>query len=221
MMRVLLVEDDRMIGAAVMQALKDAAYAVDWVTDGKTAIEAAEVETYDVALLDLALPETDGQDVLRRLRGSGRQLPVIIVTARDGIDDRIEGLDLGADDYLVKPFEIRELLARMRAVLRREGSGSPPLLSNGKLSLDPATREASFLDQTALLTAREVPLLQALLARPGTALSRSELERQIYGWNEEVESNAIEFLMHTVRKKLGAAAIRNVRGVGWMVDRPS
>jgi two-component system OmpR family response regulator len=220
-MRVLLIEDDRMIGAAVEQALKDAAYAVDWVTDGATAIHAAESEAYELALLDLGLPIADGRDVLRRLRALGRRLPVIIVTARDGVDDRIEGLDLGADDYLVKPFEIRELLARMRAVLRREGSGASALLTNGKLSLDPATREASLLGQRSQLTAREFALLQALLARPGTILSRSELERQVYGWNEEVESNAIEFLIHTIRKKLGATAIRNVRGVGWMVDRPS
>jgi two-component system, OmpR family, response regulator len=220
-MRVLLIEDDRMIGTAMQQALKDAAYAVDWVTDGETAIHAAETESYEMALLDLGLPKADGREVLRRLRTLGRRLPVIIVTARDGVDDRIDGLDLGADDYLVKPFEIRELLARMRAVLRREGSGSPPLLSNGKLSLDPATREASFLGQSALLTAREFALLQALLARPGTVLSRSELERQIYGWNEEVDSNAIEYLIHTVRRKLGATAIRNVRGMGWMVDRSS
>jgi two-component system, OmpR family, response regulator len=220
-MRVLLVEDDRMVGAAVAQALKDAAYAVDWVTDGQTAIEAAGVETYDVVLLDLGLPKTDGQDVLRRLRQTGHKLPVIIVTARDGISDRIDGLDLGADDYLVKPFEIGELLARMRAVLRRQGSGSSSLLSNGKISLNPATREASFLGETSLLTAREFAVLQALLVRPGAILSRSDLERQIYGWNEEVESNAIEFLIHTIRKKLGALAIRNVRGVGWMVDRPS
>ncbi|MGY4499438.1 DNA-binding response OmpR family regulator [Bradyrhizobium sp. GM24.11] len=142
MMRVLLIEDDRMIGTAMQQALKDAAYAVDWVTDGETAIHAAENEAYGLALLDLGLPKADGLKVLRRLRTLGRRLPVIIVTARDGVDDRIDGLDLGADDYLVKPFEIRELLARMRAVLRREGGGSPPLLSNGKLSLDPATREA-------------------------------------------------------------------------------
>jgi two-component system OmpR family response regulator len=155
------------------------------------------------------------------LRGLGRKLPVIIVTARDSVDDRIDGLDLGADDYLIKPFEIRELLARMRAVLRREGSGSTPLLGNGMLGLDPATREASFLGESALLTAREFALLQALLARPGMILSRSELERQIYGWNEEVESNAVEFLIHTIRKKLGTTVIRNVRGVGWMVDRPS
>jgi two-component system OmpR family response regulator len=220
-MRVLLVEDDRMVGAAVAQALKDAAYAVDWVIDGRTAIEAAEAENYDVALLDLGLPETDGREVLRRLRGTGRQLPVIIVTARDGLDDRIDGLDLGADDYLVKPFEIRELLARMRAVLRRPGSGSSSILSNGKINLNPATREATFLGETSLLTAREFAVLQALLARPGAILSRSDLERHIYGWNEEVESNAVEFLIHTIRKKLGGPAIRNVRGVGWMVDHPS
>jgi two-component system OmpR family response regulator len=220
-MRVLLIEDDRMVGAAVKQALKDAAYAVDWVTDGETAIQAAKNEAYEVALLDLGLPLTDGREVLRRIRGLGRKLPVIIVTARDGVDDRIDGLDLGADDYLVKPFEIRELLARMRAVLRRQGSGTSPVLSNGKLQLDPATREASFPGGTSLLTAREFALLSALLTNPGGILSRGELERQIYGWNEEVESNAIEFLIHTIRKKLGAAAIRNVRGIGWMVDRAS
>jgi two-component system OmpR family response regulator len=219
-MRVLLVEDDKMIGAAVQQALRDAAYAVDWVTDGETAIQAVENEAYEVALLDLGLPAADGREVLRRFRKRGGRLPVIIVTARDAVEDRIDGLDLGADDYLVKPFEIRELLARMRAVLRRERSGSPPLLTNGKLHLDPATREARFAGETSLLTAREFALLQALLARPGAIMSRSELERQLYGWNEEVESNAIEFLIHTIRRKLGATAIRNVRGVGWMVDRP-
>jgi two-component system OmpR family response regulator len=220
-MRVLLIEDDKMVGAAVEQALRDAAYAVDWVTDGEAAIHAAEDESYEVVLLDLGLPMADGREVLRRLRALGRKLPVIIVTARDGIDDRIDGLDLGADDYLVKPFEIRELLARMRAVLRRDGSGSAAVLSNGKLRLDPATRQASFFGETSQLTGREFALLQALLARPGTILSRGDLERQVYGWNEEVESNAIEFLIHAVRKKLGALAIRNVRGVGWMVDRPS
>src|ERR1700681_3201046 len=217
-MRVLLVEDDRMVGAAVEQALKEAAYAVDWVTDGRTAIEAAQAESYDVALLDLGLPETDGQEVLRRLRQTGRQLPVIIVTARDGIDNRIDGLDLGADDYLVKPFEIRELLARMRAVLRRPSSGAAAILSNGVLSLNPATHEVTHRGETSRLTARELALLQALLTRPGNILSRSDLESQIYGWNEEVESNAVEFLIHAVRKKVGATAIRNARGGGWMVD---
>src|SRR5215475_6380466 len=220
-MRVLLIEDDRMIGRAVEQALKDAAYAVDWVTDGETAIHAAESESYELALLDLGLPRTDGRDVLRRLRALGRRLPVIIVTARDGIDDRIEGLDLGADDYLVKPFEVRELLARMRAVMRRQGSGVSPILSNGTVSLNPATYEAHHDGKACRLTAREFALLQALLSRPGTIFSRSDLERHIYGWNEEVESNAVEFLIHAIRRKIGASVIRNVRGVGWMVDRLS
>jgi two-component system, OmpR family, response regulator len=218
-MRVLLVEDDRMIGAAVSEALKDAAYAVDWVRDGEMAAEAVRSENYDIALLDLGLPALDGLGVLKRLRADKRPLPVIILTARDGISDRIEGLDLGADDYLVKPFEVGELLARMRAVLRRGGSGSQPLLSNGTLELNPATREASYCGERVMLSAREFSLMRALLTRPGVILSRGELERQIYGWDEEVESNVIEFLIHSVRRKLGSKAIRNVRGVGWMVDR--
>ena len=218
-MRVLLIEDDKMIGAAVEQALRDEAYAVDWVRDGRTGIAAAESDTYDAVLLDLGLPLADGYAVLRHIRMLPRKTPVIIVTARDGIDDRVAGLDLGADDYLVKPFEIRELLARMRAVLRREGSGSTAVLTNGALSLDPFTRQAVFDGSEAQLTAREFSLLQALMLRPGAILSRGDLESHIYGWNEEVESNAIEFLIHSVRKKLGTAAIRNVRGVGWMVDR--
>jgi two-component system OmpR family response regulator len=220
-MRVLLVEDDRMIGAAITQALKDAAFAVDWVMDGQTAIDAANAEAYDLALLDLSLPMLDGVEVLRRLRKGGRAVPVIVVTARDGVDDRISGLDLGADDYLVKPFEIRELLARMRAILRRSAGGASPILSNGSISLNPATFEVSHGDETCRLTAREFALLQALMSRPGIILSRSDLERHIYGWNEEVESNAVEFLIHAIRKKIGPEAIRNVRGVGWMVDRSS
>jgi two-component system OmpR family response regulator len=220
-MRVLLVEDDHMVGAAVAQALKDAAYAVDWVTDGDAALDAAGAEAYDLVLLDLGLPAADGLEVLQRFRKICGQLPVIIVTARDGIENRIDGLDLGADDYLIKPFEVRELLARMRAILRRQGSGVSAILSNGVISLDPATHEARFGDETCRLTAREFALLQALLTRPGTIFSREDLERHIYGWNEEVESNAVEFLIHAVRKKTVATAIRNVRGVGWMVDRPS
>lgn len=209
-----------MIGAAVVEALKDAAYAVDWIQDGELAMEAINSETYEIVLLDLGLPLVDGLDVLKNLR-AGSRLPVIILTARDALTDRIGGLDLGADDYLVKPFDVGELLARMRAVMRREGSGASPILSNGKIHLNPATREASYLGGKAVLSAREFALLQALLARTGIILSRSELERHIYGWSEEVESNAVEFLIHAVRKKLGAMAIRNVRGVGWMVDRSS
>jgi two-component system OmpR family response regulator len=220
-MRILLVEDDRMIGTAMLQALKDASYAVDWVMDGQTAIEAANAERYDLVLLDLGLPGPDGLDVLRRFRTTHRQLPVIIVTARDRVDDRIEGLDHGADDYLIKPFEVRELLARIRAILRRQGSGVSSILNNGAVSLNPATYEASHDGTMCRLTAREFALLEALLRRPGTIFSRSDLERHIYGWNEEVESNAVEFLIHAIRRKIGATAIRNVRGVGWMVDRAS
>jgi two-component system OmpR family response regulator len=220
-MRILLVEDDHMIGAAMAQALKDEAYAVDWVRNGASATDAAELEPYDLVLLDLGLPRPDGLEVLRHLRRRRSPLPVIIVTARDGIEDRIGGLDLGADDYLVKPFEMRELLARLRAILRRPGGGGPAILSNGAVSLDPATRRASHGGTESQLTAREFALLHALLARPGTILSRQDLEQRIYGWNEEVESNAVEFLIHAVRRKIGTTAIRNVRGVGWMVDRPS
>ena len=220
-MRILLAEDDQMIGAAVVQALKDAAYAVDWVKDGVTAIEATAAERYDLVLLDLGLPAPDGREVLKRLRTLGYPLPVIIVTARDGVDDRVDGLDLGADDYLVKPFEVRELLARMRAILRRPGRGAAAVMSNGAISLDAAPFEVTHGEGTSRLTAREFSLLHALMARPGTILSRADLERHIYGWNEEVQSNAIEFLIHAIRKKIGSTAIRNVRGVGWMVDRGS
>jgi two-component system OmpR family response regulator len=220
-MRVLLVEDDRMIGAALEQALKDAAYAVDWATDAVMAASALDIDSYDLALLDLGLPRGDGIEVLRRLREQGHTMPVLIISARDALDERIRGLDLGADDYLVKPFEVPELLARMRAALRRRSGSGVPLMGNGRIEIDPATHEARFDGEACRLTAREFALLQALLARPGTILSRSELEQRIYGWGEEIESNMIEVLIHAIRKKLGAAVIKNVRGIGWMVDRPT
>src|ERR1700733_961616 len=220
-MRILLVEDDRMIGAGVVQALKDAAYAVDWITDGDVAGEETESIAYDVVLLDLGLPSKDGISILSQLRKRRHAVAVIILTARDGIDERVDGLDLGADDYLTKPFDMRELLARIRAIVRRQGGSTSPLLSNGQVHLDPSTREATMNDKTRRLTAREFALLHALLMRPGTILSRGELEQRIYGWNEEVESNAVEFLIHSIRKKLGHGTIRNVRGLGWMVDRIS
>lgn len=220
-MRILLVEDDPMIGAAVGTALKDAAYAVDWVRDGRSASHTLEVDAHEAVLLDLGLPGRDGLEVLRRLRTSGKTLPVIVITARDGIEDRIRGLDLGADDYLIKPFDLQELLARMRAVIRRQGGQAAPMLSNGKVSLDPGTRMARAGGAEVQLSAREFALLQALLLRPGVILARTELEERIYGWNEEVESNAVDFLIHGVRKKLGASVIKNVRGAGWMVEKPS
>jgi two-component system OmpR family response regulator len=218
-MRVLLVEDDPMIGAAVCVALRDGAYAVDWVRDGLAAESALAHATHEAVLLDLGLPGRDGLEVLRRLRQAGNSLPVIILTARDGVQDRISGLDLGADDYLQKPFNVDELLARLRAIMRRAAGKATPLLGNGQVQLDPATREASCGGVAQLLSAREFSLLHALLMRPGAILTRSELEERIYGWNEEVESNAVDFLIHGVRKKLGQGVIKNVRGAGWMVDK--
>ena len=218
-MRVLLVEDDPMIGNVVQQALRDASYAVDWVRDGQAALTTLEALNYDLVLLDLGLPGKDGMDVLHSIRARENDVPVVVLTARDATKDRVAGLDSGADDYLVKPFAMNELLARMRAVTRRKGSAAGPALSNGVVALDPATHEASIDGVAVRLTAREFSLLQSLLVRPGAILSRTELEHRIYGWNEEVESNAVEFLIHSLRKKLGSATIKNVRGVGWMVSK--
>ncbi len=218
-MRILLVEDDPMIGEAVSVALKDAAYAVDWVKDGATAGRVLESAEHQAVLLDLGLPKRDGLEVLRHLRQTGNTVPVIVITARDGIDDRIKGLDFGADDYLVKPFNLNEMLARLRAIIRRQGGQAAPLLTNGQVTLDPTTRQARCGDAVEMLSAREFALLQALLLRPGAILSRAELEERIYGWNEEVESNAVDFLIHGVRKKLGSNVIKNVRGAGWTVEK--
>ncbi len=218
-MRVLLVEDDRMIGEVVAQALKDASYAVDWVRDGQAALNTLADQAYELVLLDLGLPKKDGLEVLRSIRAKNNPVPVLVITARDTLDDRIRGLDGGADDYVLKPFEMAELLARMRAVVRRKGGTAGPVLSNGQITLDPVTREVSLNGQASRLSAREFSLLQALLARPGAILSRADLEDRLYGWNEEVESNAVEFLIHSLRKKLGSDAIKNVRGVGWMVSK--
>jgi two-component system OmpR family response regulator len=219
-MRVLLVEDDAMIGEAIQGALKDASYAADWVTNGQTALTTLDCQHYDLVLLDLGLPGKDGMTVLISIRGKANPVPILIITARDGLEDRLRGLDSGADDYVLKPFEMAELLARMRAVLRRKGGNATPLLSNGIVSLDPATREAAVNDSAPVqLSSREFALLQSLLTRPGAILSRSDLENRIYGWGEEVESNAVEFLIHALRRKLGSEIIKNVRGIGWMVSK--
>lgn len=219
-MRVLLVEDDLMIGDAVHQALQHASYAADWVRNGETALATLSNQYYDVVLLDLGLPGKDGSEVLRTLRDNGNNVPLLIITARDQLDDRLNGLDNGADDYLVKPFDMAELLARMRAVIRRRGGNGLPVLSNNEVTLDPATHEATVRNGVPIqLSGREFALLQALLIRPGAILSRSNLEDRIYGWNQEVESNAVEFLIHALRRKLGSDIIKNVRGVGWMVSK--
>ena len=218
-MRILLVEDDAMIGDAICVALRDAAYAVDWVKDGVAADLALDNAEHEAVLLDLGLPKRDGLDVLRRLRSQDNKVPVIIITAREALEDRVTGLDVGADDYLLKPFDVPELLARLRAVLRRQGGQAGSVLTNGSISLDPASREARRGESVQRLTAREFALLHALLLRPGKILTRTELENRLYGWNEEVESNAVDFLIHSVRRKLGADVIKNVRGAGWMVER--
>lgn len=219
-MRVLLVEDDTMIGEAVQAALKAAAYAADWVRDVSAAQRSIACHHYDLLLLDLGLPDQSGLSLLQSLRDGKNAVPVLILTARDSLEDRLQGLDSGADDYLVKPFELAELQARMRAVLRRKSGSGATVLSNGMLSLDVATREACVAGaDSVLLSNREFALLQALMVRPGAILSRSDLEERIYGWGDEVESNAVEFLIHSLRKKLGTDTIKNVRGAGWMVAR--
>ena len=219
-MRVLLVEDDPMIGEAIQGALKDASYAADWVKDGQAALTTLGCQHYDLVLLELGLPGKDGLDVLASIRAKDNSVPLLIITARDDLDARLRGLDGGADDYVSKPFQMAELLARMRAVLRRKGGMATPTLTNGVVSLDPAPKEASVNGGSSVqLSNREFSLLQALLVRPGAILSRSELEDRIYGWGEEVESNAVEFLIHALRRKLGSEVIKNVRGVGWMVSK--
>lgn len=220
-MRILLVEDDQMIAEAISVALKDAAYAVDWVRDGETALRAIANQEHQAILLDLGLPKVDGCTVLQRVRAVGNAIPTIIISARDGLSDRIEGLDLGADDYLVKPFAMDELLARLRAIIRRQGGQGSPILENGSLKLDLSTHIAQIDEISVLLTHREFALLQALLLRPGAVLSRTQLEERLYGWNESVESNSIDFLIHGLRKKLGTEVIKNVRGAGWMIPRQS
>lgn len=219
-MRVLLVEDDPMIGQAVQDALQDASYAADWIRNGQASLAAVAAQHYDLILLDLGLPGKDGLEVLEALRLQNDAIPVLIITARDGLDDRLRGLDGGADDYILKPFDMAELLARMRAVHRRRHGQAAPLLGNGIVSLDPTTKQATVLGgPPTQLSSREFSLLQAFLTRPGAILSRSELEDRLYGWGEEVESNAVEFLIHALRRKLGHDVIRNVRGVGWMVSK--
>lgn len=219
-MRILLVEDDPMIGDAIHGALNDASYATDWVKNGLTALAALDTQHYDLVLLDLGLPGKDGLDVLDSIRARNNPVPLLIITARDSLDDRLRGLDGGADDYLLKPFDMAELLARMRAVLRRKGGSALSVLDNGVVSLDLISKQASTADNRDVqLSSREFALLQALLIRPGAILSRSELEDRLYGWGNEVESNAVEFLIHALRRKLGSHVIKNVRGMGWMVSK--
>ena len=218
-MRVLLVEDDPMIGEAVLGALRAEHYAADWVRDGALAEAALAAESYDLLLLDLGLPKRDGLAVLQGLRGRGSRIPVLVVTARDAVRDRIAGLDAGADDYLVKPFDTDELLARLRALIRRSAGRAEPVFSHKGVTLNPATREAAVDGAPVQLSSREWAVLEPMLLRPGVVFSRRQLEEKLYGWKEDISSNAVEVYVHGLRRKLGNDLIRTVRGLGYVVPR--
>lgn len=220
-MRLLLVEDDSMIGESVRKGLRQDGFIVDWVQDGRAAELALQRGVHDLALLDLGLPGKEGIEVLRSMRQKGNHMPVLILTARDAVSDRVRGLNAGADDYLVKPFDLEELVARIHALLRRQAGRAETTIRHGALSLTPTTHEAMLGDQPLSLSAREYSLLEALLERPGAVLSVSQLEEKIYGWDDEIGSNTVEVYIHSLRKKLGSDFIRNVRGVGYMIPRLS
>jgi DNA-binding response OmpR family regulator len=218
-MRLLLVEDDGMVGSAVREGLRQDGFSIDWVLDGAAAETALRTEPYDCLLLDLGLPKKSGLDVLRGLRARRNAIPVVVITARDAVPDRIAGLDAGADDYVVKPFDLEEVAARVRAVIRRrQGRGEPEIEHRG-LVLKPATRQAELRGAPLQLSRREFAVLEALAARPGAILSRQQIEQHVYGWGEEIESNAVEVFVHSIRKKLGADFIVTVRGAGYMVPK--
>ena len=216
-MRVLLVEDDRMIAQGLQTALRQDGYAVDAMRDGRSAAEALRTSRFDLVLLDLGLPERDGIEVLRELRGRGDSTPVIIVTARDEVRNRIEGLDAGADDYIIKPFDLDEVSARMRSVLRRAAGRGDPCIRHRGISLNPDTHAVERDGVPVILSAHEFSVLEALLQRPGAVLSRAQLEDRLYGWSDPIESNAIEVYIHGLRRKLGSDAIRTLRGVGYFI----
>jgi two-component system response regulator QseB len=218
-MRLLLVEDDAMIGAAAQEGLRREGHAVDWARDGAQAELALANDVYDLMLLDLGLPRRDGLSVLRELRAKGSDLPVVIITARDAVTDRIAGLDAGADDYLVKPFDLDELAARVRAIARRRAGRARTLLRVGDLEIDSAARQVRWQGREVALSAREFALLEALADRPGAFLTRAQLEDRLYGWGEEIGSNAVEVHIHALRRKLDPGFIRNVRGMGYSIPK--
>ena len=218
-MRLLLVEDDPMIGEAVADLLRAEHYAVDWARDGDAADTALRTQPYDLVLLDLGLPRRDGITVLRDMRARKNRTPVLVATARDAVAQRIEGLDAGADDYVLKPYDLDELLARIRALLRRAAGRDEPVYEHKGVCINPATREATVNGVPVVLSAREWAVLEPLIARPGMVLSRQQLEDKLYGWGDEVSSNAVEVYIHGLRKKLGPELVLNVRGVGYLVPK--
>ena len=218
-MRILVVEDDRHIGAALQRALRGEGHAVDWVLDGRSAETALRRDDYDLALLDLGLPGKDGIDVLKALRARRNRVPVLVLTARDAGAEVVRGLDAGADDYLVKPFDLDVLLARIRALARRSAGRAEPAIAHLDVTLDSLTREVTRAGAPVVLAAKEFAILEALLSRPGALLSRAQLEEKLYGWGGEIESNAVEVYVHGLRRKLGQGFIRTVRGLGYMVPK--
>ncbi|HEY2677585.1 MAG TPA: response regulator [Steroidobacteraceae bacterium] len=218
-MRVLLIEDDGMIAQGLQTALRQGGFAVDWMRDGQSGAAALKSSTFDVVLLDLGLPQRDGIDVLRELRKRGNSTPVIILTARDEIQHRIAGLDAGADDYIVKPFDLDEVMARMRSVLRRAAGRGDPYIQHGEVRLNPVSRTVERSGVPITLSAHEYAVLEALLQRPGAVLSRAQLEDRLYGWDEQIGSNAVEVYVHGLRRKLGSDVIRTLRGVGYFVPK--
>ena len=208
-----------MIGETVVDVLRAEHYAVDWIKDGLAAQSVLKTQAYDLVLLDLALPGKDGLDVLRSMRAARLRIPVLIATARDAVEQRIAGLDAGADDYILKPYDLGELLARVRALLRRAAGRAEPVYEHQGVAINPATREATVDGRPVLLSAREWAVLEPLIARPGTVLSRAQLEEKIFGFDDSIASNAVEVYVHGLRKKLGAHVIQNVRGLGYLVPR--
>jgi DNA-binding response OmpR family regulator len=218
-MRLLLVEDDHMIGETVVDVLRAERFAVDWIKDGVSAQAVLRTQAYDLLLLDLALPGKDGLDVLRALRAAKSRLPVLVATARDSVEQRIAGLDAGADDYVLKPYDLGELLARVRALLRRAAGRAEPVYEHLGVTINPATREVTVNARPVLLSSREWAVLEPLIARPGAVLSRAQLEEKIFGFDDSIASNAVEVYVHGLRKKLGADFIKTVRGLGYVVPR--
>lgn len=217
-MRLLLVEDDIALGEGVRAGLRAEGYTVDWLQDGVSAAHALLSETFDLVVLDLGLPRLSGIQVLQQLRKSGSNLPVLILTARDDTEDRIAGLDAGADDYLVKPFDLNELKARLRALLRRSAGRAQMLVEHAGVSLDPTTQQVRYQDVAVVLTPKEYVLLHELLSQPGKVFTRERLTQLLYGWDEEAESNTLEVHIHHLRKKLFTELIRTVRGIGYLVE---
>ncbi|MBK1851866.1 response regulator transcription factor [Marinobacter sp. 1-4A] len=218
-MKILLVEDDNLLGDGIAAGIAQSGLVVDWVLDGQQADTALATGTYDAVVLDLGLPGLSGMEVLKRARASGKDLPILILTARDAVEDRVAGLDAGADDYLVKPFDLSELQARLRALLRRSKGHADPVINQGELQVDPVSHSVFWSGKSVDLSAREFAILHTLLLNAGRVMSKAQIEEQLYGWGEEIESNAIEVFVHHLRRKLSPQLIRTIRGVGYMIEK--